>query len=300
MTRTLALDIETSLGTINAQFTQVLYTHQGGEGQMYLPANSDVPLGRVRLTLESIVEPQEWTIERSIEGEKYLILTLLLHGKIFALAQISMPSGEALIETVIRKGSAATARSLAEGLIELSRQAATESATIIAAAATSKPTAMVDDARELAYTRFAELRHGNRPYTDHLTEVVTILREFGYTSDEWAAAGWLHDIVEDTGLSIHSIRSQFGDRVADLVWAVTGQGENRKARNTDAYRKLRQMPDAVPLKLANRLANVCYCSISNDKQLLAMYRKEWPGFRGALGDLGPREMWEKLTSLMEP
>jgi (p)ppGpp synthase/HD superfamily hydrolase len=35
------------------------------------------------------------------------------------------------------------------------------------------------------------------------------------------AAAWMHDVVEDTGVTLEVIRAEFGDKVADLVGWLT-------------------------------------------------------------------------------
>lgn len=111
-----------------------------------------------------------------------------------------------------------------------------------------------------------------------------------------ALAAWLHDTIEDTDATREDIAARFDHAVADLVWAVTGVGKNRKERNADAYAKIRVAQScfrpAANLKLADRIANVEASKNAPDK--LAMYRKEWPGFRAALNGLGMPSLWERL------
>lgn len=160
-------------------------------------------------------------------------------------------------------------------------------------------TNQVSRAEALARTLHDGEQYGSRPKIDHPAAVVGVLCEFGWAHDEQLiAAGWLHDIVEDTDYTIRQVREAFGDGVANLVWAVTGQGESRKQRNADAYRKLRAMPGAVVLKLADRIANVRACIADQNASLSAMYCKEWPEFQAALEGLGSPPMWETLQALM--
>ena len=53
------------------------------------------------------------------------------------------------------------------------------------------------------------------------------------------AAAWLHDTIEDTSVTREDIVAHFGDEVAALVWAVTGEGATRSERNQSAYAKIR-------------------------------------------------------------
>lgn len=152
---------------------------------------------------------------------------------------------------------------------------------------------------------FATVKHGSQlygglPYTHHLAAVEAVLRRFGHgdnhpTDRELLTAAWLHDVVEDTGTKIKEIAEMFGERVANLVGAVTNEpGENRKIRAALTYPKTRSVAGAVCLKLADRIANV-----EHGGKLLEMYRKEYADFRRALYTPGDCDtMWAHLDALM--
>ena len=140
-------------------------------------------------------------------------------------------------------------------------------------------------------------QYGGAPYADaHLREVVGILKSFGFTG-EWEIAGWLHDAVEDTSLTTDIVRHHFGDHVADLVWAVSGFGENRKARIADMHRKVREYPLAAILKTADRIHNMESARALPDQGLFKMYMREWPAFMALVEEVGtvPAVMLERLN-----
>ena len=56
----------------------------------------------------------------------------------------------------------------------------------------------------------------NLPYIVHPIEVGEFLENF-MLSDEVVAAGYLHDVVEDTKFTLDDIRNGFGDKVATFV-----------------------------------------------------------------------------------
>lgn len=58
------------------------------------------------------------------------------------------------------------------------------------------------------------------PYVSHSFTVGMILAEQGFGEDV-VIAGLLHDVVEDTDVTIEQIQSRFGKHVAELVAAVT-------------------------------------------------------------------------------
>jgi guanosine-3',5'-bis(diphosphate) 3'-pyrophosphohydrolase len=157
---------------------------------------------------------------------------------------------------------------------------------------------------ELRWAKFyATVKHadnkygGGLPYTHHLAAVEAVLRRFGITDLDLLTAAWLHDVVEDTGTKIKEIYELFGDGVAVLVNAVTNEpGDNRKIRNALTYPKIRALPKAVCLKLADRIANV-----EMGGKLLDMYIQEYDSFRRNLFSPGWwEEMWAHLDMLMQP
>lgn len=153
------------------------------------------------------------------------------------------------------------------------------------------------DAYSFAAEKHAQQRYGNAPYTVHLEAVRAVLRDVGFDdAHPLAIAAWLHDTIEDTETTRDEVLAHFGVEVADLVWAVTGVGQNRKERNAHAYAKIRATPNAATLKLADRIANVEASVNVPDK--LAMYRKEWPGFREALDGCGLPALWERLKKAL--
>jgi len=58
------------------------------------------------------------------------------------------------------------------------------------------------------------------PYVSHLFSVASIVSEYS-DDEEVIAAALLHDVLEDTDYKIESMREALGERVANLVFAVT-------------------------------------------------------------------------------
>ena len=154
-------------------------------------------------------------------------------------------------------------------------------------------------AKEFAIKVHADQKYGDEPYSFHLEMVRNILVEFGFKSEEYCCAAWLHDTLEDTDATKTEVEELFGSVIADLAFAVSGFGSNRKARNADILNKLSQNTKAIPVKLADRLAN---CRNSTDSKFLSMYQREYPAFKSALQHLtGPGEapMWIELDELLK-
>ncbi|WP_181697944.1 HD domain-containing protein [Nocardia sp. GTS18] len=157
-------------------------------------------------------------------------------------------------------------------------------------------------AREFAVAAHGDQRYGERPYVTHLAAVRGVLDDFGFGGD-LAVAAWLHDVIEDTPVTAEEVESRFGRAVLDLVWAVTGVGPDRKARNLDAYTKIAAHPRAVILKLADRTANAQASPPASS--WMGMYRTEHPTFKAHLGGLLADDptvarMWERLDRRLDP
>lgn len=154
----------------------------------------------------------------------------------------------------------------------------------------------------LAAKQFATLHHvirkgqlyGVLPYTHHLEYVERVLRELGEVRPHMFAAAWLHDVVEDTDVKLRDIEENFGEEVSFLVGCVTSEpGPNRKTRNALTYPKIRAGgPDAVRLKVADRIANVRMGGGS-----AKMYAKEHDEFRHALRDPECKQNWKSWVIL---
>jgi len=80
---------------------------------------------------------------------------------------------------------------------------------------------LLDRALRLAYEAHqGHFRLSGEPYIVHLVEVARVLAEIGM-DDTTIAAGFLHDTVEDTPVTLERLRSEFGETVAMLVDGVT-------------------------------------------------------------------------------
>lgn len=118
------------------------------------------------------------------------------------------------------------------------------------------------------------------PYSVHLSMVAYYAQKYkniipdSFFNDVYAAC-WLHDTIEDCRLTYNDIKKEFGEYVADIVYAVTNEkGKNRSERANDNYYKgIKKVPYAAFVKLCDRLANVAYSKEVNSS-MYKLYQKE--------------------------
>jgi len=151
-----------------------------------------------------------------------------------------------------------------------------------------------------AATKHGEQKYGEHPYVKHLADVYNVLIEFGYTDPNLLTAAWLHDVVEDTNTTTVEIWAAFGHKVGHLVSAVTNEpGVTHAERSKATYPKIAAaMPEAVALKLADRIANMRE-SIRTRSPMIDKYRAEAHGFIGALHIPGDHiALWKEFLWLV--
>lgn len=119
---------------------------------------------------------------------------------------------------------------------------------------------VVRDAYELLVSKHAgqQQKVNGHPYVEHPISVASDVSRAGFDS-EMIAAALLHDIVEDSDVTVEEVRERFGHRVADLVDAMTDSGEvspyeRRKALHRE--RVVEAGPEAAAIFAADKLNNI--------------------------------------------
>jgi (p)ppGpp synthase/HD superfamily hydrolase len=115
------------------------------------------------------------------------------------------------------------------------------------------------------------------PYIVHPAEVAEIVASVG-GSDAQIAAAWLHDTVEDTGVTSELIRKEFGDEVATLVGWLTDVSRpdhgNRAARKAvDRAHTASAPAEAQTIKLADLICNT-KSIVAHDPEFARVYLAE--------------------------
>jgi (p)ppGpp synthase/HD superfamily hydrolase len=98
------------------------------------------------------------------------------------------------------------------------------------------------------------------PYIVHPKEVAGLVAQSGGSNAE-IAAGWLHDVPEDTSVSIKDIQLQFGDTVAEIVDGLTDppefSGLPTLVRKTQQAERLKKKGESVKrVKIADSISNL--------------------------------------------
>ena len=115
----------------------------------------------------------------------------------------------------------------------------------------------------------AQTRASGEPYLIHCLAVAEIVHHL-HLDHEAVSAALLHDVVEDTDVSLDKLRDEFGDSVASLVDGVTKMGHIDEIReptvkapvshHAESMRKLllamAEDVRVVLIKLADRLHNM--------------------------------------------
>jgi (p)ppGpp synthase/HD superfamily hydrolase len=97
------------------------------------------------------------------------------------------------------------------------------------------------------------------PYHVHVARVAALLAEHELP-EPVVAAGFLHDTVEDCGVTFEQLRDEFGDEVACLVMEVTDisrpqDGNRAKRKEIDRQHVASASPNGQSIKLADLIDN---------------------------------------------
>lgn len=94
------------------------------------------------------------------------------------------------------------------------------------------------------------------PYIVHPVRVAILLTRYGF-SDKVVAAGLVHDVVEDTPVSLDEVRAELGEAVAALVAPVTHDDSLPWEDQKNAYiESVRAASDEVKaISAADKIAN---------------------------------------------
>ncbi|OGN03298.1 MAG: hypothetical protein A2655_00510 [Candidatus Yanofskybacteria bacterium RIFCSPHIGHO2_01_FULL_43_42] len=126
-----------------------------------------------------------------------------------------------------------------------------------------KVSELVERAKAFALEAHKGQKRLNReetPLATHLEEVVSLVEWSGGNETEIAAA-WLHDVVEDTPVTLAEVAANFGNEVASIVDGLTDPPEFKNLHTLErkiaqAARIYTEIDSVKRVKLADQISNV--------------------------------------------
>lgn len=136
-----------------------------------------------------------------------------------------------------------------------------------------------------------QLRKYSRvPHIIHPGRVAARVTLYQFANEEMIAAAWLHDVVEDTSITIEDIEKNFGNVIAGYVRDMTNPSKERpdlnRAKRKELDRKhLAQVVDEVKIvKAYDRIDNL-YDMYGAGLEFLTLYHQESYLLRNSLQDV---------------
>ncbi len=158
---------------------------------------------------------------------------------------------------------------------------------------------MLEKSRKFAIIAHASQKYGDKPYSYHLDSVAKLLQPHGKLAQ---VIGYLHDVVEDTNITLSELSAEFSSFIADAVSILTDEpGKNRKERKEKTYKKMSRVSGKLELalivKAADRLSNILACIDFNRLDKLEMYKSEHSIFKKSVYRPSLcQDIWEKIES----
>lgn len=144
-------------------------------------------------------------------------------------------------------------------------------------------------------------KYTGEPYIVHPRNVVSILREI---TDDTAtlSAGWLRDVVEDTRVTLNTIKVVFGREIAQLVSDVTNvtthaDGSRSRRKALERLHLAEAAPKAKTIKLADILDNVPDIAV-HDPNFARIYLDEKLEALSCLRS-GNQILWDRAKILLD-
>ena len=144
-------------------------------------------------------------------------------------------------------------------------------------------------------------KYTGEPYINHPAAVVALVASVPHTP-EMLAAAWLHDTVEDTGVSLGLIEQEFGPEVADMVEMLTdvshaNDGLRAHRKRIDREHTAQASPEAKTIKLADLIDNT-RSIVDRDPKFAQVYMTEKALLLEVLGE-GDTTLFESAKALVD-
>ncbi len=154
-------------------------------------------------------------------------------------------------------------------------------------------------------------KYTNEPYIVHPLEVVKILDTYLYhpdisddtSTEEMFIAAILHDVVEDTEVTMDDIFKYFGPNVWGLVYWLTDEypetGWNRAKRKQYDRDRIAAAPRAAKLiKLADLISNTSDIT-EHDPHFAVVYMKEKERLLDKMTDVSDTELYTQARAILD-
>ena len=167
--------------------------------------------------------------------------------------------------------------------------------------------AKVEEAYQFAeWAHKGQMRKSGEPYIHHLIEVCYILADIG-CGPSTLIAGLLHDVVEDTDVSLETIKEKFGEDVMNIVDSLTKIQRLKLSHKSEAefvfedHRKIflgmARDVRAILIKLADRLHNMRTLSSLSEERQKVLSRETLEVFAPIAHRLGMNTIKSELEDL---
>lgn len=141
-------------------------------------------------------------------------------------------------------------------------------------------------------------KYTGNPYADHLAEVAGVVATVAaqaceaVTVDEMLAVAWLHDCMEDQGVTFEGLSQRFGELVAQGVsWLSDLEMGNRATRKRLSCQRLAKAPGWVQtIKCADLISNTSSI-VKHDPDFAKVYLREKLDLLTAMKK-ADRRLWE--------
>jgi (p)ppGpp synthase/HD superfamily hydrolase len=155
-------------------------------------------------------------------------------------------------------------------------------------------------------------RYTQDPYIVHPIEVSALLRK--YTTDEDSIiAAILHDVVEDTDITIEDIEKEFGLDIALLVDELTDKFTKEAFPDLNrAHRKKRERERIASISTKSKKIKLCDMIsnlgdfvnhfdlvMANDKDFAQLYVREKEAILEVIKDCDDIILWEETNDIMK-
>ncbi|MBM4402468.1 MAG: HD domain-containing protein [Candidatus Cloacimonetes bacterium] len=140
-----------------------------------------------------------------------------------------------------------------------------------------------------------------KPLVVHSLRIAFHLLKQGYNKDIIIAAV-LHDLPEDAGVEIESIKNKFGKKVADIVSACTFDDlikEKQKKYQELFARTKAEGRDALIVKAADILDNSNYFRFAEDRKAKKHLLEKWNHFLQATQEIFSEPIYQELAERLK-